>query len=149
MSEERLSGYCPQEAIQLAINSATEKLTTELKDQHSRQVELVRQLETSQAAVGENCKTIDGLTKDNELLKANILANGELFKLRDQTLSARIKELESISREYVSKTDPLLACCNPSDEIPKCGTCRICLLNRIKELENELARLNGQTNYEP
>lgn len=57
---------------------------------------------------------------------------------------ARIRELEEIGREYVSKTDPLISCSawlHGGEQDPKCGDCLHCQSERVRELEAEVALL--------
>lgn len=56
----------------------------------------------------------------------------------------RISELERAGAEYIARTDPLLACVNPSDEKPHCGTCRLCLIERAESADARVKELEAQ-----
>lgn len=62
-------------------------------------------------------------------------------------LQKRIEELEKSSAEYIAQTDPLLSCVNPSDEVPHCGVCRVCLLAKVEELEKRLLAMREALNW--
>jgi len=91
-----------------------------------------------------------------ELLEAGLISQQEYADLVNRgsvsarrlesydDLAARLSEVEAAGAEYIRRTDPVIAC--QTEPGPGgCGTCRMCVLERLSEVEAALSEcLIGQ-----